>query len=125
MNNWIEKIVDDIIVEVEDNLHDVINLPDVEIENDGIGYYEYWGQKCYDEGQDYPIITGNDKVEIELDIVCSKRLLDKIEEDINNYFAYNNVTLMDFELDYTIDEIFVHNGYIYVVILWSEISYTY
>lgn len=25
-------------------------------QNDGIGAYEYWGQKCYDRGEDYYIL---------------------------------------------------------------------
>jgi hypothetical protein len=29
-------------------------------ENDGIGSYEYWGAKCYDQGRDYVVI---DKIE--------------------------------------------------------------
>ena len=27
-----------------------------EVENDGIGPYEYWGQKCYDKGTEYAVI---------------------------------------------------------------------
>lgn len=26
---------------------------ELELENDGIGSYEYWGAQCYDEGTDY------------------------------------------------------------------------
>ena len=29
------------------------NLSDFEVENDGIGEYEYWGAKSYDAGTDY------------------------------------------------------------------------
>jgi hypothetical protein len=29
------------------------DLSDFSTENDGIGAYEYWGQKCYDRGTDY------------------------------------------------------------------------
>ena len=25
--------------------------------NDGIGSYEYWGMKCYDKGEDYPVMN--------------------------------------------------------------------
>jgi len=28
----------------------------LELQNDGIGSYEYWGQKCYDRGEDYYIL---------------------------------------------------------------------
>jgi len=28
----------------------------LEKQNDGIGSYEYWGQKCYDRGEDYYIL---------------------------------------------------------------------
>jgi hypothetical protein len=26
------------------------------VENDGIGWYEYWGQKSFDRGSDYPVV---------------------------------------------------------------------
>ncbi len=25
--------------------------------NDGIGFYEFWGQKCFDRGSDYPVFV--------------------------------------------------------------------
>jgi hypothetical protein len=28
--------------------------------NDGIGPYEYWGQKCFDKGRDYVEITSTE-----------------------------------------------------------------
>ena len=31
-----------------------------EIENDGIGPYEYWGQKCVDKGTDRAVIIGTE-----------------------------------------------------------------
>lgn len=34
----------------------VIEVSDSHTENDGIGAYEYWGQKCYDKGVDYTVI---------------------------------------------------------------------
>ena len=30
---------------------------DVDVENDGIGEYEYWGAKGYDKGTDYLVLT--------------------------------------------------------------------
>jgi hypothetical protein len=31
----------------------ILELDDIEIGNDGIGPYEYWGAKCYDFGHDF------------------------------------------------------------------------
>ena len=51
------------------------------IENDGIGWYEYWGAKCYDAGQDYPEID---------DIVPVFHLESESEKaNINNYIDAN------------------------------------
>lgn len=41
--------------EIEEGL-EVEFSGDITIENDGIGPYEFWGQKCYDAGHDYPVI---------------------------------------------------------------------
>jgi hypothetical protein len=39
------------------------NEPEIDIENNGIGGYEYWGAKGYDEGTNYAVID-NDQEEI-------------------------------------------------------------
>ncbi len=31
-----------------------------EVNNDGIGPYEFWGQKCVDKGVDYAVIIGTE-----------------------------------------------------------------
>lgn len=31
-----------------------------EVDNDGIGEYEFWGQQCVDKGTDYAVITGTE-----------------------------------------------------------------
>ncbi len=31
-----------------------------EVENNGIGSYEYWGQKCFDKGTDCAVIVGTE-----------------------------------------------------------------
>lgn len=36
--------------------HEVEATFSITIENDGIGWYEYWGAKCYDAGTDYPVL---------------------------------------------------------------------
>lgn len=58
------------------------------IQNDGIGPYEYWGQKCYDAGQDYieveniiPIFT--DQTE-ERKIAISKYIDDNFDTVAND-----------------------------------------
>jgi DNA mismatch repair ATPase MutS len=40
-------------IELEDDILDVEFTGELTLENDGIGSYEYWGAKCYDEGTDY------------------------------------------------------------------------
>jgi len=43
-------------IEINDELIEVEFEGEIAIENDGIGHYEYWGQKCYDKGHDYPVL---------------------------------------------------------------------
>ena len=37
---------------------EVLLEAEISLENDGIGSYEYWGEKCFDSGTDYHVITG-------------------------------------------------------------------
>lgn len=69
------------------------------IDNDGIGPYEYWGQKCYDAGQDYavveniiPIFTDHPD---EIKILISKYIDDNFES-LSNDAAMS----LTFEPDY-------------------------
>lgn len=39
---------------------DIVVSINYEIENDGIGSYEFWGQKCCDKGTDYIVIDSWD-----------------------------------------------------------------
>lgn len=62
------------------------------IQNDGIGSYEYWGQKCFDSGEDYievenilPIFT--DQAE-EMQIAIKKYIDDNFET-VSNDVAMN------------------------------------
>ena len=56
-----------------------------EVENDSIGPYEYWGQKCYDSKPDYIIgavsITFNDIVYSDEECKNFKEKYEKYEED--------------------------------------------
>lgn len=56
---------------------------DVKIENDGIGEYEFWGQKCIDKGQSYVDDFKVSSIEIE-GRKPSERLFNLIETMIKD-----------------------------------------
>jgi len=45
-----------ITIENGEHFFDVELEAELTKQNDGIGSYEYWGQKCYDRGEDYYIM---------------------------------------------------------------------
>ncbi len=49
-----------IYLETRDEDIDIDVNCEYEVENDGIGPYEYWGQVCYDKGTDYAVIVGTE-----------------------------------------------------------------
>jgi len=71
------------------------------IQNDGIGSYEYWGQKCFDAGQDYieieniiPIFTNQSE---EIKTVIGKYIKD-------NFDALSDEAAMNLTFEPAIDE---------------------
>jgi len=69
---------------VIDTFTDSIDFPNVEMGNDGIGPYEFWGQVCNDKGEDYYYIDDSDR-EMSIDFPMIEQ---SILIDIVNY--YNN-----------------------------------
>jgi hypothetical protein len=67
------------------------------IQNDGIGPYEYWGQKCYDAGQDY--------IEVENIIPIFTDQTEERKIVINKYIADNFKSLSN---DAAMDMVFEH-----------------
>ena len=65
---------------LEDTIRDDVDclIDDAcEVENDGIGAYEFWGQKCYDKGTDYITFNG-------LELVYDVTALQLSDEDKEN-----------------------------------------
>lgn len=52
------EVISDSYFGVTNNYQDEMP-PALSFENDGIGPYEFWGQKCFDAGQTYLICEGN------------------------------------------------------------------
>jgi len=75
LNHKISKITDadELMDEIYDAISEIMEdcTPQVSIENDGIGSYEYWGDKCYDAGTDYVLIEGNEEEAMNLVIDIS------------------------------------------------------
>ena len=56
----------------------------IEIENDGIGHYEFWGAPGYDHGNDYPVVGeiswDQDRFTAEENAAIAKYIDDQFEE---------------------------------------------
>ena len=76
--------------------HEIEFSVDCTIENDGIGSYEYWGQKCYDHGTDsveqdgdatcFMVRTGKDGKSRKRKLKFTNEAIDKA---ISDYIAEN------------------------------------
>ena len=70
------------IVYIEHGGYEVELLVSFEIENDGIGDYEYWGFKYYDAGTNYPVV---DEI-----IVTDEDISDELKADIHQCIEDSN-----------------------------------
>jgi hypothetical protein len=63
-----DEASEEILCAIEKMMEDID--PQISMENDGIGAYEYWGFKGYDHGHDYMLCEGNSagRVTLEVDI---------------------------------------------------------
>jgi len=55
MSNFDKTIT--VYLENRDEDVDILVCCEYEVMNNGIGEYEYWGQKCIDKGEDYVVIV--------------------------------------------------------------------
>lgn len=80
-----------------------LEVADYDIENDGIGSYEFWGQTGYDKGVDYPVITKLDVVSYEpYGVIDNEGDINSFEEgdDIGLTAKQENM-VANFALNYT------------------------
>jgi hypothetical protein len=59
---------EDVVYQVEEVVEEIMSSiePSCYVENDGIGSYEYWGCRGYDEGTDYLVVEGNEEGDVVL-----------------------------------------------------------
>jgi len=81
------------------NAHWIIDVTVLSIGNNGIGPYEYWGQKCYDRGVDYAEdwairrvmdAEGNpvpidDALDVAEEMYLDETLMDHIQNKLDEY----------------------------------------
>ena len=94
--------------EYEGNFYSIGVTVEYEIDNDGIGGYEYWGAKCFDAGTDHASPTGwsitaslchpDGSTEEVADNALSLRLEDAISDVV--YKEMENVDISDRNDDY-------------------------
>ena len=78
-------------VQDEENDREFLIEFSADIENDGIGPYEFWGQKCVDKGTDYiGEITFNETDLTSEEIALAEAL---VEERDTLEMAFNNRTI--------------------------------
>ena len=92
------------------------------VENNGIGAYEYWGAKGYDEGEDYVIIEENSFISIETN--WSQRLLKKIADDIvfedEEIIGKISTDYDDIRITGRVDDYKIDKGVVTFEIVWSN-----
>lgn len=76
-----------------------------EIGNNGIGAYEFWGQKCYDRGHDYIENIILEKVIVDKNIIIDKDILftaveKYIEKNFDSISEEISVKIAEQKMDY-------------------------
>ena len=76
-------------IELDDRMVDVEVTVTGEWNNDGIGGYEFWGQKCYDKGRNYFSIvdwswdkSGFNPMEIKIIEICIESKIEDWEKEM-------------------------------------------
>jgi hypothetical protein len=112
-----------------DMINDAIitDKPEIDIENTGIGAYEYWGAVGFDHGQDIPYVVEETRtVKIPRDGFSD----DDIKETVFELLAKTHtVTILHetkydsepMELSYKIDGVMLTESTIDFLITWNEI----
>jgi hypothetical protein len=67
---------------LEDVYRDVELFIEFSIENSGIGSYEFWGQRCYDHGENYAVI---DNWHLQPEEWMTPEIIDYINNYIENH----------------------------------------
>jgi hypothetical protein len=67
---------------LEDVTKDVDLFIEYSIENSGIGPYEFWGQRCYDHGENYAVI---DNWHLQPEEWMTPEIIDYIDNYIENH----------------------------------------
>jgi hypothetical protein len=85
------------------------NKPEITIDNDGIGGYEYWGCKGYDRGTNYAVVENEGPFDFQIDVDgCSDDFLADLFMAIDE-IPFGHIRY-DYELkinDVTVDMLFM------------------
>lgn len=85
-------------LEDEDKTYEVeLNIEYI-IDNDGIGWYEYWGSKFYDRGQNSPVVEDYSIVSV-FEVIGGKSQTDNLKDN------KSLEKLIDFHYTHSIDKI--------------------
>jgi len=82
MDNWIIDESDKYFSELEKHVDNW--KPEISIENDGIGWYEYGSIRAFDNGNSYPVIN-EDAITVHyvgFDVPVSQRYIKKVVNDL-------------------------------------------
>ena len=85
------------LTDFENYLTHTISQGGVEKENGGIGYYEYWGAKCFDKGLDFLLYAGPHTITIPLE-----QITEDARADIEAGEADISYTFIEGDLDLTV-----------------------
>jgi len=115
--------VTEAVAEIIDN-----NGPDVTIENDGIGFYDYGDQRCFDKGEDFFVLDDNDEREIFIPITdVSMELLNEVVKHTNEekFYTMGHHNLVDYEysfirVEYSISKMEIVDGGLNVTVKFGD-----
>jgi hypothetical protein len=112
---------------VIDTFTDSIDFPNVEMGNDGIGRYEFWGQVCNDKGEDYYYVDESDReMSIDFPMIDPAILIDIVkyyndEECLKSTVSqiHNDVMMI---VHYTVQNITIVGSMVTFSIHWDDVE---
>lgn len=117
---------------VTETLNDSIDFPHIETGNDGIGQYEFWGQKCNDSGNDYYYVDEFDRdITIEFNMISVdllKMIVDyyTLEEcyksSISDTVGNSDIDLIKYIVTFTVQNIKLNDNFVTFTIHWEEVQ---
>lgn len=117
---------------VTETLNDSIDFPNIELGNDGIGPYEFWGQRGNDAGKDYCYIDESDRdITIEFGMIVPellKLIVDYYTEEecykssISHNAGNSDIDFVKYIVTFSVQKLVLNGNSITFSVHWEDVE---